>query len=173
MATATSDLTLRLGVFNSLAAADAAVHRLLRAGFTKQQISVICSDETRERHFPGLAHQQPAGKNTPLAATAGAAVGATIAGLAAITAAAATGGAALFVAGGAAAWTGAVLGGFLGAMMTRGMERELADFYDQAVTEGKIVVAAEAHGPRAQERLAEAAQILAQAGAEPLPLKES
>jgi len=173
MASATTDLTMRLGVFNSLAAADEAVRRLLAAGFTQQQISVICSDETRQRHFRGFEHQQPAGKNMPLAATVGGAVGAAIAGLAAVTAAAATGGGALFVAGGAAAWTGAVLGGFLGAMMTRGIEKELADFYDQAVTEGKIVVAAEAHGPQAQARLAVAAEILAQAGAEPLPLKES
>jgi hypothetical protein len=173
MATAISDLTMRLGVFNSVAAADEAVRRLLAAGFTQQQISVICSNETRQRHFSSFAHQQPAGKNTPLAATVGGAVGAAIAGLAAVTAAAATGGAALFVAGGAAAWTGAVLGGFLGAMMTRGIERELADYYDQAVTEGKIVVAAEAHDPGAQARLAEAAEILAQAGAEPVPLRES
>jgi hypothetical protein len=162
-----------MGVFSSLPAADAAVQRLLAAGFSPREISVICSEETRQRHFRAFEHQKPAGKNTALAATVGGAVGAAIAGLAAVAAAAATGGAALFVAGGTAAWTGGVLGGFLGAMMTRGFERELADYYDQAVIEGKILVAAEAHGSSAPRRLAQAVEILAQAGAEPLPLQES
>ncbi len=134
---------------------------------------MICSDETWQRHFREFEHQQPAGKNMPLAATIGGAIGATLGGLTAVAAGAATGGLALVAAGGAAAWTGGILGGFLGAMMTRGVERELADFYDQAVRKGKILVAAEAHGQDAEPRLARAAEILAQSGAEPMPLQES
>jgi hypothetical protein len=164
---------MRVGVFATLPAAEQAVVRLLEAGFTRGQISVICSDETRQQHFSQFQHQQPSGTNTPLAAAVGSVLGATLGGLTALAAGAATGGLALVAAGGAAAWTGGVLGGFLGAMMTRGVERELADYYDQAVTEGKILVAAEAHGPRAGERLAQAATILAGAGAEPVPLQES
>ena len=173
MASTATDLTMRIGIFTSLAAADEAVARLLAAGFSQREVSVICSDQTRQRHFRDFQHQQPSGTSTPLAATIGGAIGAALGGLTALAAGAATGGLALVAAGGAAAWTGGVLGGFLGAMMTRGVERELADYYDQAVSEGKILVAAEAHGPEAQARLAEAAQILAGAGAEPLPLQES
>lgn len=172
MANTTTDLTMRVGVFSSITAAERAVVGLLEAGFTRGQISVICSDETRQRHFSQFQQQQPAGTNTPLATAVGGAIGAALGGLTALAAGAATGGLALVAAGGAAAWTGGVLGGFLGAMMTRGVERELADYYDQAVTEGKILVAAEAHGRQAGEKLALAANILAQAGAEPVPLQE-
>ena len=55
-------------------------------------------------------------------------------------------------------------------MMTRGVEKELANFYQQAVLEGRILVAAEATGLDAARKLAQAARILLQAGAQPLPL---
>ena len=58
-------------------------------------------------------------------------------------------------------------------MMTRGVEKELADYYDQAVVRGKILVAAEDRNPAGRARLAEAARVLEEAGAEPLPLRES
>jgi hypothetical protein len=173
MTTRTQPTTLRAGIFNSLDEASRAVTGLLQAGFSAEQISVVCSNDAWQRHFREFNHQRPAGKNTPLAASTGAAVGATIGGLAAVAAGAATGGAALVFAGGAAAWTGGVLGGFLGAMLTRGVEKELADYYDQAVQEGKILVAAEAQGSHTGARLAAAEQALATAGAEPLPLRES
>jgi len=76
------------------------------------------------------------------------------------------------VAGAIVTWTGGVAGSLIGAMMSRGFERELANFYDQAVVAGKIHVAAEDHGPQQAERLARAEHILANAGAEPLPLPE-
>jgi len=58
-------------------------------------------------------------------------------------------------------------------MMTRGVERELADYYDQAVSQGKILVAVDEHGLTAQGHLSRAEQILADAGALPLALRES
>ena len=79
---------------------------------------------------------------------------------------------ALLAAGGAGAWTGGILGTFLGAMMMRGQDKELANFYNQAVVGGKLVVAAEDHSDNADARLATAATILAEAGAEPLGLPE-
>ena len=66
--------------------------------------------------------------------------------------------------------TGGVLGSFLGAMLTRGVEKEAADFYDQAVTEGKLLVTVEIHDN--EGALARAEQALADAGALPLPLPE-
>jgi hypothetical protein len=173
MVAATQSPTVRVGVYPSLADADAAVRGLQEVGFTNTEISVVCASDAWQRHFEAFNHQRPAGKNTPQAAAAGAAVGATIGGLAAVAAGAATGGAALVFAGGAAAWAGGVVGGFLGAMLTRGVERELADYFDQAVQSGKILVAAESHGPHAGERLRKAEAALAAAGAEPLPLRES
>jgi hypothetical protein len=57
-------------------------------------------------------------------------------------------------------------------MMTRGVEKELANFYQQAVLNGQILVAAEDHSRDGGQRLANAATVLAEAGAQPLPLRE-
>ena len=56
--------------------------------------------------------------------------------------------------------------------MTRGGEKELSNYYDQEIRKGKILVAAEVHGPDAPARLALAARIIAAAGADPVPLPE-
>jgi hypothetical protein len=57
-------------------------------------------------------------------------------------------------------------------MLTRGVEKEAANFYDQAVTDGKLLVTAHADGDDAAAKLARAERILAESGAEPLPLSE-
>jgi hypothetical protein len=167
---------IRVGIFATLRAADRAVADLVSTGFTKDQISVVCSNEAVERHFEGFHHEDPAGTTTPRNAAVGGAIGATLGGLGVLAGAAATGGASLLFTGGIAAWAGAVFGGLIGAMTSRGVEREVADYYDQAVQSGKILVAVdmeEEGNPSVQaQRLAAAEDILADAGAEPLPLRE-
>lgn len=166
------DRPIRAGVFSTVASADAAVRRLLAAGFTEDQITVVCSNDAIEAKFRPFEHQDPAGAHTPAAAVAGGTIGAVIGGLTAAVATVATGGAGLLVFGSLAAWAGGVVGGLAGAMMTRGMEKELANYYDQAVQAGKILVAAEAQGHDDVAALARASEILADAGAEPVPLRE-
>jgi hypothetical protein len=166
-----TETPIRVGVYKTVAAADRAVDRLLAEGFTKEQITVICSDEHKERHFKEFA-DEPAGANTPAAVAIGGSIGAALGGLTAIAAGAATGGLGLLVTGGTAAWTGGVLGGFLGAMMTRGGEKEPADFYADAVKRGDLLVAVEVHGPERDAVLAQAGRILAETGSDPLPLTE-
>lgn len=163
---------LEAGVFSNVEDARKAVHQLLNAGFTIEQITVICSDQTKERYFREFEHQEPAGTFTPAAAAVGGTIGAAIGGLSVIAAAVATGGAALWAAGPITAWAGGVAGGLVGAMMTRGVEKELANFYQQAVVEGQILVAAEEEGPDHEAILARAANILKEAGANPVPLPE-
>jgi hypothetical protein len=172
--------SVRAGVFSSVTAADRAVHSLLAAGFTKEQITVICSDETKERHFREFEHQQPAGANTPAAAATGGAFGATLGGATALAMSVAAGGLPLVIFGATGLMAGGLVGGFLGAMLTRGVEKEAANFYDQAVQQGKLLVTVEqtveqtnaADDPEAGPALAEAERVLADAGAEPLPLVE-
>jgi phage tail tape-measure protein len=153
-------------------AAHRAVHRLLAEGFTREEVTVVCSDETKEREFRAFEHQKPAGSNTSAAAAAGGTVGAALGTVAAGAAGIAAGGLPLVILGGAGLLTGGVLGGFLGAMLTRGFEKEAANFYDQAVTAGKLLVTVEVHGESAQARLAQAERVLSEAGAQPLPLPE-
>jgi hypothetical protein len=166
------DLPVRAGVYADVVAARRAVSLLQAAGFGSDQITVVCSDESKERHFESFRHQEPAGKNSPAVAAAGGATGATVGGIATGALGLAVGGPALVVLGGAGLITGAVVGTFLGAMLSRGTEKEAADFYDQAVERGKLLVVVEIHQPGADERLAVAERLLADAGAEPLPLPE-
>jgi hypothetical protein len=168
------DQPIRVGVFDSVRQADEAVRQLLDGGFATDQITVICSEETVQKHFAQFEHQDPAGSKTPAAllagGTGGAALGAlTTIGLASIPT---LGGAALIAAGGVAMWGGAVAGGLIGAMMTRGFERSLANYYDQAVTRGKILVAADEQDRKRAAKLEKAAEIFAEHGVEPLPLEE-
>jgi len=168
----TLERPLEVGVFDSVAAACRAVDALMAAAFTTDHITVVCSDDTKERYFREFEHQKPAGSLDFKATATGSAIGAIVGGLTIIASAVATGGLAILAAGPISAAAGGVAGGFIGAMMTRGVEKELANFYQQAVLEGKILVAVEDKGPRAAESLAKAARILADAGAMPLPLAE-
>ncbi len=162
---------LEVGVFTTVEDARRAVNGLLAAGFSKEKVTVICSDQTKERYFREFEHQEPAGTFTPTASIAGGTIGALLGGATVIASAVATGSLALWAAGPITAWAGGVAGGLVGAMMTRGVEKELANFYQQAVLEGQILVAAEAGDARGPS-LGEAAQILAEAGAKPLALPE-
>lgn len=166
------DRPLEVGVFNTVDDARGAVRDLLAAGFSASDITVVCSDETKERYFKEFEHQEPAGTFTPTATIAGGTIGAMVGGLAVVASALATGSLALWAAGPISAWAGGVAGGLVGAMMTRGVEKELANFYQQAVMNGQILVAAEDHGTQSVQHLSRAAHILAEAGAQPLPLAE-
>jgi hypothetical protein len=99
-------------------------------------------------------------------------VGALAGGLSVVAAATLTGGVALLAAAPISAGAGGVVGGLVGAMMSRGVEKELADYYSQAVEDGRILVAAESHEPHDQARLAQAERILGTAGAAPIELPE-
>jgi hypothetical protein len=163
---------LEAGVFDAVDDARMAVRALLEAGFSRDQITVVCSDETKELYFHEFDHQQPAGTHTPAATITGGTIGAILGGVTVLASAVATGSLALWAAGPITAWAGGVAGGLVGAMMTRGVEKELANFYQQAVLNGQILVAAEDHGKDRDRTLANAAKILADAGAQPLPMPE-
>jgi outer membrane lipoprotein SlyB len=167
-----SEKPIEVGVFDTVEAAGNAVDGLLAAGFTVDQITVVCSDETKEQFFRAFEHQQPAGSHDARATVTGGAVGALLAGLSIVATAAVTGGVAILAAGPISAVAGGVAGGFVGAMMTRGVEKSLADFYQQAVVDGRILVAAEDTGPNGEQSLAAAASVLTSAGAKALALPE-
>lgn len=161
---------VRVGVFQTVSAADRAVRGLLDAGFTQDEISVVCSVEAKERHFRAFGHDKPAGTTTPATAAAGGVLGAMAGGLAVIGGLVLTGGLGVVAMGPLLVATGSVFGTFVGAMMSRGLEREVANFYDQHLRGGEILVAAEidAHGDR--ERLDVAERVFREAGARPLKL---
>ncbi|MEX1025132.1 MAG: hypothetical protein WD226_08645 [Planctomycetota bacterium] len=153
-----------VAVFDRALAANRAVEALVDAGFAKERLSIVCptcSDTT----FEGIENVDSSGENTPERAVAGGAIGALLGGATAAVGMAATGGAGLLVVGpflGAAA-AGGVAGGFLGAMSTRGIEPEIADYFDQALQRGQVLVAVE---PDGKPPLTEAHRILEEHGAE-------
>jgi hypothetical protein len=163
---------LRAGILDSVADADLAVAELLAAGFTGDQITVVCSERAVKEHFKSYEHQDPAGEHTAAAALTGGAIGAALGGLATVAGVVTVGGAAILVGGATLLWAGGVVGSLVGAMMTRGIEKELANFYDQEVTRGKILVAVEQKDPAKVAMLAKASEIFNKHGVESLPLVE-
>jgi hypothetical protein len=167
-----ADRNYEVGVLATVDEAEAAVRQLLDAGFTTEEVTVICSDENKERYFRPFEHQEPAGTFTPQAVLAGGAIGALLGAIPVIGAAVATGSVVLWVAGPAIASALGVAGGLVGAMSTRGLEKEIANYYQQAVLDGLILVAAEAKGANHKQRLEQAAKIFTAAGARPVALPE-
>lgn len=163
---------IRVAVFTHLDAADKAVRRLVDAGFSDDHVAVICSDD--DTHHERMEHFRQAEQSdrSEKSAVAGGAIGATLGGMAAVGGGLATGGVGLAAAGLAAMWAGGVAGGLIGAMTSRGLSKEYADYYDQAVADGKVLVAVEYHGDDGPARLARAEKALEDAGAEPVRLQE-
>lgn len=155
--------SIRVGVFSDLRAADAVVARLLDAGYTTKQVSVICSDEAKTNYLReqrGVESDPASGGQAPEAAAEGGVVGGAIGALGGFVAAmgAVTAGAGVAVAGPLLALTaagGAVVGTLVNEMKTRGVEHEAADFYDRAVQNGKILVAVDVGSSSGSETVAE------------------
>ncbi len=163
---------VRVGVCNTVEQAEQAVGRLLQAGFPREQLAVICSHEYKDHFFRAVPTPEPSESHTVAATVAGGIVGAAIGGLALAATPLVAGGAMLLAYGTALIGGGAVVGSFSSAMLSRGVEKENAGFYDQAVQRGKILVAVEIHTHDAAQRLAEAEHILAEVGAHPFALEE-
>lgn len=141
---------IHMAVYHDVPAAAQAVRELQDTGFTAKEISVVCSDEHRERLFADFVEEHPAGThavdavNVTGAATLGLGSAALLTGL--LT----SSGVAVFALGAMAGV--AALGTLVSLMVTRGAEKELADYYDQAVVHGRILVAVETDDPERQRQ---------------------
>lgn len=166
-------LPIRLSVFESEPEADRAVVGLLEAGFSKEKISVVSSrpipHHTGHEDVTNLA---PSGSHTAGGVALGGAIGSVLGGVVAAVGVGATGGMGLMIVGPllAATTVGGVTGGFVGAMLTRGFEPAIADYYDQALNKGQYVVAVEegAEGPR----LESADVVFERAGGASMPIRK-
>lgn len=173
MADQASDKPIRAAVFHDLETAEHAVSELEQHGFTGDQITVVCSDQEKESHFRTYEHQEPAGFYNGMALAWGGACGAILGTTIAVVVMLLIGETSMLLTMGAlAALTGGAFGAFFAIMMTRGVEGELANFYDQDVERGDILVAAEDHSDHAAEHLDEASHVLSDCGAKPIELSE-
>jgi hypothetical protein len=165
--------TIRAGIFDSVPKADEAVSKLLAAGFSKDQLAVICSEQAVADHFiaEGLQDEQPA--NAPARAAVGGVMGSALGALGAVGLATASG-LGVVATGGLlpAILSGGMAGSFLGAMSSRGVEHAAADFYDNAVETGKLLVVVEDHSEKSNANLRIADDIFSASGTVPIPLRD-
>jgi hypothetical protein len=137
------------GLFRDRTSAERAYGTATGRGYTKDDVSLLMSKDTRDRHFP---KDDPARTELGTKAAEGAGLGAlTGGGLGALLAGMAAAGIAVpglpIIAMGslAAALTGAATGGgigaIIGALVGHGIPQERAKYYDEAVRNGGIVMA--------------------------------
>jgi len=143
------------GLFKSKVGAEAAVDAIMKRGFTRDDISVMMSDETRKRHFgnvePGTEFKQgsKAAEGAGIGGGIGLGVGAAVGALVAAATAIAIPGLGLVVAGpiaGAIAGAGAggATGTLVGALVGAGIPEDRAAEYERGIQQGGIVLGTQA-----------------------------
>lgn len=155
------------GLFKSKVAAEAAVDALLKRGFTREDLSVLMSDETRSKHF-ALQSRTHAADGLGIGAVTGGAVGAVLAAIAAVGSTLFLPGLNLVIAGPIAAalaglGAGGAAGGLIGALVGAGIPEYRAKVYEAGLRSGGILVGVEARADEDVDRLEE---LLDQLGAE-------
>ena len=159
--------TAVFGIYKTRGQAENAVDRILAAGFTNNDISVLLPDNSSTKEF---AHEKntkaPEGATTGVAA--GGAVGGTLGLLAGIGALAIPGIGPLIAAGpivGALAGVGAggVVGGLIGALIGMGIPEYEAKRYAGRIKEGGVLLSVHCE---TSEEVTEAKELLKQTGAQ-------
>ncbi|HYV39119.1 MAG TPA: hypothetical protein VE988_25760 [Gemmataceae bacterium] len=169
-----SDTSFRVAYFGAVSEADKAITMLLAAGFSKDELAVICPSQCADDFALGVPRAEQPGSHVAEAILEGGAVGAAIGGLGLAAAVLFTGGAALIPAIPVLIGGGAIAGGLSGLILYDGYGNEIGEHYQEAIRLGRIVVGVEVEGEDSAERLEAAARILAAAGGTtPAMMKET
>jgi hypothetical protein len=143
-------------MFRDRDSAENAYRSLTNRGYTKDDINLMMSDETRKKHFSDKEDDSELGSKALEGAAAGAGIGGTIgaivAGLAAVGTLAIPG-VGLIASGPIAAalaglGAGGAAGGIIGALVGAGIPEERAKVYEKGINEGGIVMGVT---PRSEE----------------------
>lgn len=139
--------TFVTGLFKTRAAAEAAVDAVIKRGYTRDDISVLMSDATRNKEF-AVQTRSHAADGLGVGGAIGGTVGAVLAAIAAVgTSIAIPGG--LVVAGPiaaalAGAGAGGATGGLIGMLIGTGIPEHRAKVYETGVRGGGILLGIEA-----------------------------
>lgn len=145
----TNNNRILTGMFNDRESAEGAYNSAINRGYTKDDVNLLMSDETRDKYFKDDAVETELGSKALEGAGAGSAIGGTlgavIAGIAAIGTSLALPGLGLIVAGPlaaalAGAGAGGLTGGLVGALIGAGIPEDRAKAYDEGVRNGGIVM---------------------------------
>jgi hypothetical protein len=147
--TSKSDSRMMTGLFKDRERAERAYNYLHDRGYTKEEINIIMSDETRKRYFDETKGETEIGTKAMEGAGKGSAIGGAIGAVAGVIAALGTSlaipGLGLVVAGSiaaglAGAGAGGFTGGLIGALIGWGIPEERARLYESKIKEGSIVM---------------------------------
>ncbi len=137
------------GLFRDRDSAEKAYGSLTSRGYTKDDVNLLMSDETRKTHFTDDGRETEIGNKALEGAGTGAAIGgtigATLAAIAAIGTTLALPGLGLLVAGPiaaglAGAGAGGATGGIIGALVGAGIPEERVKKYEEGIRNGGIVM---------------------------------
>jgi hypothetical protein len=136
------------GMFRDRDSAENAYRSLSDRGYTKDDVNVLMTDETRKKHFSGEDADTELGSKALEGAAVGAGIGGTLGAIIAGIAAVGTltiPGVGLIAAGPIAAalaglGAGAATGGLVGALVGAGIPEDRAKVYDKGIREGGIVM---------------------------------
>ena len=146
----TGSSTMMTAIFNDRDSAETAYDALLSHGFSKDDVNIVMTDETRKQHFDNTDSDDSAlADKTMEGAGKGSAIGGTVGAIAAAIAAIGTTlalpGLGLLIAGPlaaglAGAGAGGLAGGLIGALVNSGIPEETAKAYESGLKSGGIVV---------------------------------
>lgn len=144
------------GLFNDRESAERAYGSLTSRGYTHDDVNLMMSDETRDKHFAVDNRETELGTKALEGAGTGAAiggtVGATLAAIAAIGTTLALPGLGLLVAGPlaaaiAGAGAGGATGGLVGALIGAGIPEERVKRYEEGIKNGGILMGVTPRNP--------------------------
>jgi hypothetical protein len=145
------------GLFSDRASAERAYQALPERGYSKDDVNLIMSDDTRKRHFSDTGDATELGSKAAegagIGAGIGGALGAAVAAVAAVGTSIAVPGLGLVIAGPlaaaiAGAGAGGVTGGLLGALVGSGIPEERVREYEKGIEGGGILMGV---SPRSRE----------------------
>ncbi len=147
-----TDKPMLTGLFRDRDSAERAYQSISDRGYTRDDVNLVMSDDTRKRHFTGST----SGRETELGSKAaegagiggaiGGSLGAIAAAIAAVGTTIALPGLGIVIAGPlaaaiAGAGAGAATGGVVGALIGWGIPEERVKEYDQGIRDGGILMA--------------------------------
>src|SRR5687767_15792490 len=155
------------GLFKSKVAAEAAVDSIMKRGFTRDDISVLMSDATRNKEF-ALQTRSHAADGLGSGSAVGGTIGAVLAAIAAVGTTLFLPGINLVIAGPiaaalAGAGAGGATGGLIGALIGAGIPEYRAKVYEAGIKGGGILIGVEA---RDDEDVDQLEDLLAELGGE-------
>ena len=148
----TTDKPMLTGLFRDRDSAERAYQSISDRGYSRDDVDVVMSDDTRERHFTGRTTDREtelgskAAEGAGIGGAIGGSLGAIAAAIAAVGTTIALPGLGIVIAGPlaaaiAGAGAGAATGGIVGALIGWGIPEERVKEYDQGIREGGILMA--------------------------------